>query len=83
MLDAPAALVFEELKQQTPLREEDFYIFDEEKTFYSLHPDFLEFSLNLSLQKLGLETLDCALLVDPFEVTYWHDLRYASTERRE
>ena len=82
-VDAPQELVLEELKQQTSLTEDDFCILDNGKAYYSLDAAFLEFSLNFSLQKLGLETLDCVLLDDPFETTYWHEFTHASTERRE
>ena len=34
---------------------------------YSLHPLWLEHSINKSLKKLNIETLDCVYLQDPFE----------------
>lgn len=33
-----------------------------------MHPTFLDISLRASLQKLNLETLDCAVLQTPFEL---------------
>ena len=51
--------------------------------FYSMHPEFLNFSLDYSLSKLGLQTLDAVLLTQPFEVAYHtKELRYASLERQ-
>lgn len=31
------------------------------------HPNFLKFQLNLSLSRLGLETIDCVILSNPYE----------------
>ena len=48
-----------------------------------MHPEFLNFSLDYSLSKLGLQTLDAVLLTQPFEVAYHtKELRYASLERQ-
>lgn len=34
---------------------------------HSLHPEWLSYSLNKTLQKLNVDTLDCLLLSDPVE----------------
>ena len=34
---------------------------------YSLHPEWLKFSLNLSLERMGVRTLDCVYLSEPIE----------------
>ena len=81
--EAPAKLVFEELLANTSLKQEDFFILDDEETYFSLHPAFLDFSLNYSLDKLQLETLDTVLLTQPFETCYYHDLEHATEERRK
>ena len=81
--EAPAKLVFEELLANSSLEREDFYVLDDEQTYYSLHPAFLDFSLNYSLNKLQLETLDAVLLTQPFETIYHHELEYATKERRK
>ena len=35
-----------------------------------MKPQFLNYSLQNSLQRLNLQTLDCAILQDPFEATF-------------
>ena len=52
--DAPSQLIFQELLANTTLKQDDFYILDDEKTYYSMDPAFLDFSLNYSLKKLHL-----------------------------
>ena len=62
--EAPAALILEELLKSTNLTEEDFISekrFNHD-TFYSMHPEYLNFSLDFSLKQLGLQTLDAVLL---------------------
>ena len=81
--EAPSQLVFEELRQQTELEEKDFFLSEDRKNFYSFEPAFLDFSLNYSSRKMGLETIDCAVLDQPYETTYYHDMEYATRERRQ
>ena len=54
---------------------------------YSLHPTFLNYSLNASLKKLNLCTLDCALLANPFEAAFLgytaEDAAQSATVRHE
>jgi hypothetical protein len=60
--NAMGELVYEELLQNTNLQEEDFTVLDKAKTFFSMHPTFLDYSLNYSRKKLNLETIDAVLL---------------------
>ena len=48
-----------------------------------MHPAFLDFSLNYSLKKLQLSTLDAALLTQPHETCNHHDMQHASKEHRK
>ena len=81
--DAPVDLVFSELTQATSLREDDFVKFDPKSPdLYSLHPIFLNYSLNVTLSRLHLQTLDCALLFCPQEITNFYEMEYATAERR-
>jgi aryl-alcohol dehydrogenase-like predicted oxidoreductase len=57
-------LQVEEWLSSTNLKSEDFW----EDCMYSIHPTFLDISLKNSLQKMNLETIDCALLQTPFEI---------------
>ena len=81
--EAPGQLVFEELIANTSLTADDFYVLDNEETYYSMHPAFLDFSLNYSLKKLQLSTLDAALLTQPHETCNHHDMQHASKEHRK
>ena len=40
--------------------------------YYRLHPAYLNWSLHKSLRKLNLETIDAAILANPFEVCLNH-----------
>ena len=82
--EAPAELILEELLKSTNLTQDDFISEGTNKDmFYSLHPEYLNFSLDFSLKQLGLQTLDAVLLTQPFEVAYHSpDLKHASEKRR-
>ena len=61
---APPELVIKELVSSTDLEVTDF-IDAGNRTIpkaSSLHPTFLDYSLNMSLKKLNLRTVDCAIL---------------------
>ena len=62
--DVTAELMLKELLLSTNLQEEDFISEgkDQATYYYSMAPEFLNFSLDYSLEKLGLQTLDAVLL---------------------
>ena len=64
--EAPAQLIARELIDSTELEATDFA----RGGRYSLHPHFLDYSLNQSLEKLNLRTIDCAILQNPFEAAF-------------
>ena len=39
----------------------------EKQMVYSLHPEWLRYCLDLSLKRLGVETIDCVYLSEPIE----------------
>lgn len=80
---AGGELIYQELLQNTNLKEEDFCVLDNSRTFYSMHPTFLNYSLNYTRKKLNLHTIDAVLLSQPFETTYWEGLEHSSTEKRK
>ena len=51
-------LVIQELISSTSLQESDFV----QESGYSMEPQFLNYSLQTSLKKLNLKTLDCVFL---------------------
>ena len=61
----PEILLAKELiaDDSNPLTESDFL----DGCIYSAHPAFLDYSLTLSMERMNIDCLDCAMLYNPFE----------------
>ena len=65
--DVPPELLIEEMIRQYPIERSDFI-----NGNYCASPVFLDMAFDQSLERLNVETIDCALLMNSFEALIRH-----------